>query len=109
MVRVSSAYDYAAKALVEMEKGLSAQTDSPRLPPRLPRLPRLPNLRLKAGDVRRPPAMGAVPDTGVLSGLFSVEEALARAAVRSRPGVKEGSPSDYDPVLRSHCRLDREG
>ena len=45
----------------------------------------------------------------VLEGGISVEAAQARAVRRA--GYEKGyeSVADYDPVLRSHCRLDGEG
>jgi hypothetical protein len=62
-------------------------------------------LRLKGGDF---PA-GRV-EGQVLEGGLSVEEALSLAARRAW-GVGEAyeSAADYDPVLRSHCRLDEKG
>ena len=45
----------------------------------------------------------------VLNGC-SVEEAQVRAAHKgTRLGEWYGSVEDYDPVLRVHCRLDKEG
>jgi hypothetical protein len=62
-------------------------------------------LRLKAGDVPAPWNGGEV-----LKGGLSVEEAQAIAVRRSlRVGKKYESVAHYDPVLRSHCRLDQEG
>ena len=46
----------------------------------------------------------------VLSGKMSVEERRDEDARKSaRRGERYGSMGEYDPVLRSHCRLDREG
>ncbi|HEY4362799.1 MAG TPA: hypothetical protein VGN17_17655 [Bryobacteraceae bacterium] len=45
----------------------------------------------------------------VLDGGISVEEAQARAVRRAGYEKGYGSVADYDPVLRSHCRLDGEG
>ena len=43
-------------------------------------------------------------------GGFRWRRLQARAAVRgARAGERYGSVGDYDPVLRAHCRLDREG
>ena len=68
------------------------------------------DLRLTAGDVRTPDVPGLSGEAEVLNGRFSVEEAQARAAVWGvRAGLGYGSVGDYDPVLRAHCRLDREG
>jgi hypothetical protein len=68
------------------------------------------DLRLRAGDVRTLELPGLPGEAEVLQGRFSVEEAQARAAVRgARIGKRYGSVGDYDPVLRAHCRLDREG
>jgi hypothetical protein len=80
-------------------------------------LGRVRELRLEGGGV---PA--ARVDGPVLEGSLSVEGALAAA---SRPAcVRDGdgdggsqtcptaayaSVAHYDPVLRSHCRLDKEG
>ena len=62
-------------------------------------------LRLRAGDVPR-----AGMEAQVLEGKLSVEEALAVAARRAwRAGEAYGSAALYDPVLRSHCRLEGEG
>jgi hypothetical protein len=45
----------------------------------------------------------------VLEGSFSVEDALAGAARRAwRVGKAYASVAHYDPVLRSHCRLDEK-
>jgi hypothetical protein len=63
-------------------------------------------LRLSGGDVP-----GARADGQVLRGKASVEDALAVEARRAwRLGETYESAAHYDPVLRSHCRLDeREG
>jgi len=52
----------------------------------------------------------------VLEGRLSIEGALAEAALSTRrlnengrPDAAYASVAHYDPVLRSHCRLDREG
>jgi len=46
----------------------------------------------------------------VLEGKLSVEEAHEREKRKARrKGETYGSVGAYDPVLRSHCRLDREG
>jgi hypothetical protein len=46
----------------------------------------------------------------VLEGGLSVEEALAMAARRAwKVGETCESVDCYDPVLRSHCRLDEKG
>jgi hypothetical protein len=67
------------------------------------------DLRLGAGDVPTPDVPGLQLEAEVLQGRFSVEEAQARAAARgARRGERYGSVGDYDPVLRAHCRLDRE-
>ena len=42
----------------------------------------------------------------VLDGRLSVERALAAGAARVLPVDAYESVADYDPVLRSHCRLD---
>ena len=53
-------------------------------------------------------------DGAVLGGVLSVEEAQLEAARKARR-AEAGKPASYgnvgecDPVLRSHCRLDREG
>ncbi len=49
-------------------------------------------------------------DGEVLSGALSVEEAQA-GAVRRLRRIGEGyaNVGEYDPVLRAHCRLDKEG
>jgi hypothetical protein len=59
-------------------------------------------LRLKGGDF--------AVEGQVLEGGLSVEEAVSLAARRAW-GVGEAyeSAADYDPVLRSHCRLDEKG
>ncbi len=62
-------------------------------------------LRLKGGDF---PA-GRV-EGQVLEGGLSVEDALSVAARGAwRVGEAYESAADYDPVLRSHCRLDEKG
>lgn len=72
--------------------------------------PKPKDLRLKAGDVPASEVPGLQGDADVLNGHFSVEEAQARAAMRvARRGEMYGSVTQYDPVLRSHCRLDKEG
>ena len=46
----------------------------------------------------------------VLEGLRSVDDAQRQAEMRAqRIGERYGSVAAYDPVLRSHCRLDHEG
>lgn len=55
------------------------------------------DLRVKAGDLLK----GV---TEVMDGRLPVEEA---AGVPQREGY--GTVGDYDPVLRAHCRLDKEG
>jgi hypothetical protein len=68
------------------------------------------NLRLKAGDVPASDVPGVQGGAEVLSGRLSVEEAQARAAQKGvRSGEWYGSVEDYDPVLRAHCRLEKEG
>ena len=68
------------------------------------------DLRLKAGDVPASEVPGLQGEADVLNGHFSVEEAQARAAQRvARRGEMYGSVAHYDPVLRAHCRLDKEG
>jgi hypothetical protein len=65
---------------------------------------------LTDGDVRTPDMPGLSGQAEVVNGRFSVEAAQARAAVRGvRAGERYGLVGDYDPVLRAHCRLDREG
>jgi hypothetical protein len=67
--------------------------------------PMPPKLRLKEGDVKSGPHGG-----DVLDGHFSVEEALLRSVFQARrAGVGYLNVGLYDPVLRAHCRLDREG
>jgi hypothetical protein len=67
-------------------------------------------LRLKDGDVPVTNLPGLSGQPEVLNGRLSLEQALARAAVRgARVGERYGSVGGYDPVLRAHCRLDREG
>ena len=62
-------------------------------------------LRLKGGDVPADRVEGEV-----LEGALSVEEAQAKVVRRVwRAGERYKSVADYDPVLRAHCRLDREG
>jgi hypothetical protein len=64
-------------------------------------------LRLEAGDVPAGVVGGAV-----LEGKLSVEEAQAVAVRRGRRARPVGAyqrVAEYDPVLRSHCRLDKEG
>lgn len=62
-------------------------------------------LKLAPGDV---PAEWRGGD--VLEGKASVEEAQAIVVRRTwKPGESYTSVRGYDPVLRSHCRLDREG
>jgi hypothetical protein len=62
-------------------------------------------LRLKEGDVS---AEGHGGD--VLRGRISVEDAQKMAAWRTyRPIRSFRDMGQYDAVLRSHCRLDREG
>jgi hypothetical protein len=62
-------------------------------------------LRLESGDF---PA-GRV-EGQVLEGGLSVEDALAVAARRAwQVGEVYESAANYDPVLRSHCRLDEKG
>jgi hypothetical protein len=61
------------------------------------------DLRLKAGDV----AKGVAE---VASGAVLIEDTQARAALSGvRRGELHESVGNYDPVLRAHCRLDREG
>lgn len=52
-------------------------------------------------------------DGDVLEGKKSVESAralqAARAAQLPTPVLEWIQVEDYDPVLRAHCRLDREG
>jgi hypothetical protein len=61
-------------------------------------------LRLAEGDVA-----GRV-EGPVLEGKVSVEDALGAAAGKARKaGETHESVADYDPVLRSHCRLDVTG
>ena len=47
----------------------------------------------------------------VLSGKTSVEMALYLSAIRALKdwSLEFARPEDYDPVLRAHCRFDREG
>ena len=46
----------------------------------------------------------------VLEGLRNVEDAQRLVDLQARKaGENCGSVRGYDPVLRSHCRLDREG
>ena len=72
--------------------------------------PRSEDLRLKAGDVPAADTPGLEGDAEVLNGRFSVEEARARAAGKvALGGERYGSVGEYDPVLRAHCRLDKEG
>ena len=67
-------------------------------------------LRLKDGDLSVTNLPGLSGQAEVLNGRFSVEQALARAAVRgARAGERYGTVGNYDPVLRAHCRLDQEG
>ena len=62
-------------------------------------------LRLKSGDLPARRVEGQV-----LEGGLSVEEALAVAARQAwRVGEAYESAANYDPVLRSHCRLDEKG
>jgi hypothetical protein len=61
-------------------------------------------LRLAEGDVA-----GRV-EGAVLEGKLTVEEARAIEARRvGKAGEAYESVEDYDPVLRSHCRLDTTG
>ncbi len=61
-------------------------------------------LRLADGDVAE--RGGGV----VLEGKLSVEDARAMGAKKAwGTGEGHGSVADYDPVLRAHCRLDKEG
>ncbi len=63
-------------------------------------------LRLKSGDIAAALFDGQV----VLEGSLSVEDASAVEARRAwRLGDTYESVAHYDPVLRSHCRLDGEG
>jgi hypothetical protein len=49
-------------------------------------------------------------DGAVLRGALSVEEAQLEAARKARrKGACYENVGEYDPVLRSHCRLDGEG
>ncbi len=49
-------------------------------------------------------------DGAVLNGEVSLDEALAVAVrVALGPGETYENVGEYDPVLRSHCRLDRQG
>ena len=52
-------------------------------------------------------------DGAVLGGVLSVEEAQLEAARKARREAGKPAPyenvGEYDPVLRSHCRLDGEG
>src|SRR6266852_2771299 len=65
---------------------------------------RVAELRLPRLDSPRPGGKGAV-----IEGTLSVEEAQAAAVRRSYQGGEAyESVGDYDPVLRSHTRLDRE-
>jgi hypothetical protein len=61
--------------------------------------------------VLRLPEMAVAGDGPVLSGVLSVEEAQLAAARKSlrRGEQRYGNVGEYDPVLRSHCRVDREG
>ena len=62
-------------------------------------------LRLTEGLVTEGRVVGRV-----LEGKLSVEEAQAIAAAKAwKPGEAYESVADYDPVLRSHCRLDKAG
>jgi hypothetical protein len=50
------------------------------------------------------------PEGEVLSGAVSVEMKRALEAARDRKrGARYRNVGAYDPVLRSHCRLDSEG
>jgi hypothetical protein len=44
--------------------------------------------------------------TELSRGGLPVEEVKAQVALNEK---RSGSVGDYDPVLRAHCRLDREG
>jgi hypothetical protein len=62
-------------------------------------------LRVGEGEVTEGRVEGRV-----LEGKLSVEEAQAVVTAKAwKPGETYESVADYDPVLRSHCRLDREG
>lgn len=64
-------------------------------------------LKLKEGDVR---TKWGQNEEGVLEGKVSVEVARMRASwKRYRPDRMYANVGQYDPVLRSHCRLDQEG
>jgi hypothetical protein len=65
--------------------------------------------QLKAGDVLEGVAdisNAALP----LASCSRAEEAQAQSALKAvRRGERYESLGDYDPVLRAHCRLDKEG
>ena len=61
------------------------------------------DLRVKARDLSKGLTASV---TEVSSGGLPVEEAKALPSFAEK---RYGSVGDYDPVLRAHCRLDREG
>jgi hypothetical protein len=61
------------------------------------------DLRVKAGDLSKGITAGVAE---VSSGGLPVEEAKALPSFAEK---RYGSVGDYDPVLRAHGRLDREG
>ena len=67
------------------------------------------DLVLKAGDVLE--GVAEISNGGLpVASRSRAEEAQARAALKGmRRGERYDSVRDYDPVLRAHCRLDREG
>ena len=61
------------------------------------------DLRVESGDLSKGTTTGVAE---VSSGRLPVEEGKALPSFAEK---RYGSVGDYDPVLRAHCRLDREG
>jgi hypothetical protein len=65
------------------------------------------DLRVEAGDLSKGVKAGITAGVAEVSGGgLPVEEAKALPSFAEK---RYGSVGDYDPVLRAHCRLDREG